>query len=157
MRKRYIQSSERAGNASDSDWLNMEQLAEVELTSEDAAHRIEAALSPDSGVGWQAAVPGEQLIRFRFRQPQRIRRIFLEFVENSLERTQEFCLRWAADGDSSLTEIVRQQWNFSPHGSTREIEDFQVDLAGVRIIELNIIPDTHGCETRAGLANFRVA
>jgi hypothetical protein len=38
-------------------------------------------------------------------------------------RTQEFVLRWSRDTGHSFREIVRQQWNFSPSGGTREVED----------------------------------
>jgi hypothetical protein len=37
--------------------------------------------------------------------------------------------------------VVRQQWNFSPHGTTEEIEDFTVALSGVTVMELRIDPD----------------
>jgi len=35
-------------------------------------------------------------------------------------------LRWSSDVGSSLKEIVRQQWNFSPPESVREVEEYQV-------------------------------
>ena len=37
-------------------------------------------------------------------------------------RTQEFVLRWSPDGGNSVKEIVRQQWNFNPPDSIREVE-----------------------------------
>ena len=141
----------------DEDWLDLERLADVELTSEDPAHPIESALLPMSGSGWRAAQAGEQTIRLVFTSPQQIRRIWLEFVEPLIERTQQFVLRWSADGGKSFNEIVRQQWNFSPHGATHETEDYRVDLSDVSMIELNIIPDTSGGDARASLARLRLA
>jgi len=41
---------------------------------------------------------------------------------------QEFVLRWSPDGGHSFREIVRQQWNFSPPDTTREVEEYQVEL-----------------------------
>ena len=38
-------------------------------------------------------------------------------------------------------EIVRQQWHFSPGGSTFETEDYQVDLPGLSVLELSLDPD----------------
>ena len=38
----------------------MEGLAEVEITSEDAAHPIESALLPGRASGWRAAGPGNR-------------------------------------------------------------------------------------------------
>src|SRR5216684_7690944 len=38
-------------------------------------------------------------------------------------------------------EILRPQWSFSPHGSTSEVEHYQVDLDGVAVLELALKPD----------------
>jgi hypothetical protein len=38
-------------------WLNVEHLAQVEVSSEDAAHPVESALIPGAGPGWQAGQP----------------------------------------------------------------------------------------------------
>ena len=66
----------------------------------------------------------------------------IEFSETEIERTQEFTLRWSAGTGTGTPskQIVRQQWNFSPHGSTREIEDYQVSLENVSLLELMIKP-----------------
>jgi hypothetical protein len=138
-------------------WLDLESLVEVELTSEDAAHPIEAALVPGSGPGWRATEPGEQSIRLLFREPQRIQRIWLRFVEAGAERTQEFVLRWSPAPGASFREVVRQQFTFSPAGMTTEVEDFRVDLAAVTVLELTIIPDQGQGRAYASLAEWRVA
>jgi hypothetical protein len=52
---------------------------------------------------------------------------------------------------------VRQQWNFSPAGSTLEVEDYRVELNGVVMLELSIKPDIGGLEAIASLASWRVA
>ena len=157
MRKRIIPSVQKDTPPPSEDWLDLERLAQVEITSEDAAHPIESALLPGRGSGWRAAEPGEQTIRLLFAHPQRLRRICLEFVEPVTERTQEFVLRWSQDGGQSFREIVRQQWNFSPQGATRETEDHRVDLSGVTVLELSIIPDISGGNARASLAQLRLA
>ena len=74
-----------------------------------------------------------------------------------MERTQEYALRWSSDGGQSFREIVRQQWNFSPQGSTSESEDHRVELSDVTILELIIIPDTSGKIALASLAQLRLA
>ena len=81
MRKRIITPVQQETASLDQDWLNMEGLAEVEITSEDAAHPIESALLPGRASGWRAAGPGKQTIRLLFANPQRLRRIWLNFVE----------------------------------------------------------------------------
>ena len=79
-----------------------------------------------------------------FDQPQRLKYIFLVFEENETGRAEEFVLRWSPNGESSLKEIVRQQWNFSPPDSTREVEEYRVDLSNVTVLELVINPNIGG-------------
>jgi hypothetical protein len=157
MRKRIIAPVEQETAAPDQDWLNLEELAEVEVTSEDAAYPIESALLPGGASGWRAAGPGKQTIRLLFATPQRLRRIWLNFVETHTERTQEYVLRWSADGGQTFREIVRQQWNFSLQGATTETEDHHVDLPAVTVLELNVIPDISGGKAPASLAQLRLA
>ena len=103
------------------------------------------------------ASAGEQTIRLLFDELQRVRRIQLLFHEDHQARTQEFVLRWSPDGGQSYREIVRQQYNFSPPGVTRESEDYAVDLAGVTALELRIVPDISGGDARASVAQLRIA
>lgn len=158
MRKRIITPAQQKTAAPDLQWLNLERLATVEITSEDAAHPIESALLlSDGAAGWRAAGPGAQTIRLLFDHPQRLQRIWLHFEEAQTERTQEYVLRWSPDGGQSFQEILRQQWNFNPQGATREAEDHHVDLAAVTVLELCIIPDISRGAARASLAQLRLA
>jgi hypothetical protein len=157
MRKRLLAPVQQQTAPPGQDWLNVEELAEVEITSEDPAHPIESALLPGGTSGWRAAGPGKQTIRLLFAHPQRLRRIWLNFVEPRTERTQEYVLRWSADGGQSFREIVRQQWNFSPQGATSETEDHHVELPAVTVFELTIIPDIGGGKAFASLEQLRLA
>ena len=157
MRKRIIISVQQETAPPELEWLNMEALAEVEITSEDAAHPIESALLPGRTQGWRASGPGEQKIRLLFAHPQQIGRIWLNFVETHTERTQEYVFRWSPDGGKSFREIIRQQWNFNPQGANSETEDLHVDLPAVTVLELNIIPDISGGNAVASLAKLRLA
>ena len=154
MRKRVIKSTVDDATAAGQEWLDLEPIAQVEVTSEDADHPIEAALAAGDEGGWRAAQPGEQTIRLMFDRPQRLSRIWLRFVEADTARTHEFALRWSPNGGRSFSEIVRQQWNFAPPDTTQEIEDYRVDLAGVTVLELAIRP---GGGARASLAAWRLA
>lgn len=156
MRKKIIGQVEQ-GTEPPGDWWNVEELAEVEITSEDAGHLIESALLPGRTTGWRAAGPGKQTIRILFASPQRLRRIWLNFLETRIGRTQEYVLRWSPDGGQSFREIVRQQWNFSPDGATCQTEDHHVDLPAVTVLELSIIPDTSGGNALASLEQMRLA
>jgi hypothetical protein len=158
MRKRItISPAPKQLSVPDQKWLDMEQLAQVEVTSEDSAHPIEAALVPGEEAGWRAAQPGEQTIRLIFDQPQHLTRMWLLFIEPATARTQEFVLRWSPDGGRTFREILRQQWNFSPPDTIREAEDYRVELSGLTVLELTIIPDKSGSDARASLAQWRLA
>jgi hypothetical protein len=157
MRKRVVGPAQQGTASGAHDWLDVEHLAEVEMTSENTSYPIESALRPGEGSGWRATVPGKQTIRLLFEVPQTIRRIRLGFVETTVSRTQEYVLRWSADGGQSLREIVRQQWNFNPDNAAAETEEHLVELVGVTTLELTIVPDTSGGNTLATLAQFRLA
>ena len=111
----------------------------------------------NSGPGWRAQQAGQQTIRLLFDKPHTIKRIKLVFQEDEWERTQGFTLHWSPDSAASRREIVRQQYNFSPPGMSRELEDYVVDLNGLTMLELSIIPDISGGDTRASLAQLRLA
>ena len=81
MRKRIINRSSKEPSSADQDWLDLERLAQVEITSEDAGHPVESALTADDGPGWLAGEPGEQTIRLLFDEPQALRQIQLVFEE----------------------------------------------------------------------------
>ena len=118
---------------------------------------MEAALVAGEMRGWRAADSGTQTVRLIFDQPQRLTRIALVFEETDTERTQEFVLRWSGDGGRSFREIVRQQWNFSPPDTVREVEEYQVDLSGVTVLELVIVPDISRGSARASLKSLRLS
>jgi hypothetical protein len=157
MRKRIINQSSEAPSSANEDWLDLGRLAQVEISSEGAGHPIESALTVDGGPGWLAGESGEQTIRLLFDEPQALRHIQLVFEEGKRERTQEFVLRWSADSGRSYREILRQQYTFSPPGATREAEDYVVNLQGVTVLELRIVPDISRGDARASLIRLRLA
>src|SRR5229473_6562528 len=157
MRKRVITPIPQSIQPHDEGWLDLDRAASVEVTSEEKDYGIDSALVSGETQGWRAASPGTQTIRLIFDEPQRLTRISLVFEETETERTQEFVLRWSPDGGSSSKEIVRQQWNFSPPETTREVEEYQVELSNVTVLELIIVPNTSGGNARASLKNLRLS
>ena len=153
MRKLMVNRDTQNVSATNQNWLDLEPLAQVEITSEDVGHPIESALIPDRGPGWQAAQLGKQTIRLVFDEPISIGR--LRFDEREHGRTQEFVLQWLSQSQS-LREIVRQQYTFSPPDTNQEIEDYSVKLSGVIALELQIVPDISG-GAHASLAEMRLA
>ena len=157
MRKKIIQPVSKDTAHSNESWLGLEPLAQVEVTSEEAANPVESALIPGPGAGWRAEQPGEQRIQLIFDQPLSLGRIHLRFDERERARTQQFVLRWLPSGEEHSREIVRQQYTFSPPTTTEEIEDYRVDLKNVVGIELKIVPDISGGTARASLAQLSLA
>ncbi|MGA9790419.1 MAG: hypothetical protein WBQ43_06985 [Terriglobales bacterium] len=157
MRKRLITPTQETVRTRGEGWLDVERAAIVEVTSEDKDYPVESAFVSGQARGWRAAAPGPQTIRLVFDQPQRLKHISLVFEENETTRTQEFVLRWSPDGGSSFRDVVRQQWNFSPPGTNREVEDYQVDLPNVTALELNITPNMSGGDARASLKSMRLS
>jgi hypothetical protein len=157
VRKLVGRPASREVSRDEEDWLDLERTARVEISSEDESHPVEAALVRGAWSGWRAAGPGEQALRLLFDEPRRLRRISLLFLEEERARTQEFVLRWSPDGGQTFREVVRQQYNFSPAGATREAEDYEVALDGVTALELVITPDVSGGSARASLERLRLA
>lgn len=156
MRKRRINSPLQTAQPSVEAWLDLDQIALAEVTSEAEGYPIESALVGGGERGWRAASKGSQTIRLIFDQPQRLTRIWLAFEDSENRRTQEFVLRSSQDQGNSFREIVRQQWNFAPPDSIREIEDYAVNLYEVTQLELIIVPDKSGSDARASLAHLRL-
>jgi len=156
MRKRIATATPKTAHAQEG-WLDLERAATVEVTSEDKDFPIECSLSIEPRQGWRAAQPGTQTIRLVFDEPQDIKRILLVFEENEMTRTQEFVLRSSSNAGATFREIVRQQWNFSSPASTREIEEYSIELLDVTLLELTIVPDISGGAARASLKSWHLS
>ncbi len=158
MRKTLINPVTESSLFPDLDFLDLEQLAQVEFSSECQESPVESALSLTAdSTGWQAASSGEQIIRIVFDQALTVKDIVLEFDEQQQSRTQEFVLLWLMDKESTYREILRQQYHFSPPNTTREIEHYQVSLEHLKALELRIIPDIGGGDACAKLKMLRLA
>ena len=125
----------------------------MELTSEDPDRPIERALVDQGTSGWRADAPGPQTICLAWPAPISLGRSRLVFEEHSHARTQEFVIRAATS--EGVREIVRQQFTFSPPGTTVQREEYATSLEGVLRVELAIIPATDGGSSRnpAGIAH----
>ena len=161
MRKSIVSPSSATDSPIQEAWRDLVRIARAEMTSEDAAFPLEQALGKTASTGWRAASTGPQVIRLHFDEPLTIRRIRLQFIERAAERSQEFAV-FVNDGSSpTLREVVRQQWSFSPNGSSEELEDYTVSLTGVTVLELRIDPDrSHDpaqSHSYATLASLKIA
>jgi hypothetical protein len=155
--RKIVKNPETALAPEKASWLDVRTIARVEVTSEDWRYPIESAFDETDERGWRAAERGKQNIRLFFDEPPRVRRIWLRFMELEAERTQQFTLQWSKDKTDALRPLFQQQWNFSPSGSTSEIEDYEVDLNGVWMLQLLIDPDIARGPAVASLASWRLA
>ena len=154
MRKTQLSPS---GSAAPKDWLDLEQAARVEVSSEAEGYPVEGALLKDVQREWRAREPGIQTIRLLFDHPQTIRVIRLVFKEKEFPRTQEFVLRWLPQGTGAWKDVVRQQWTFSPPITETECEEYNVNLPSATALELSIRPDMSGGPTRASLESLQLS
>ncbi len=157
MRKRIINHDTQRSSPHNQGWRDLEKMATVEVSSEEAQRPIEAALVPGASSGWRAAEPGQQIIRLMFDEPQNLRLIHLVFHEHEQERLQEYTLRWSSGDGQAYREIVRQQYTFSPPTTTTEVEDYKVNLDSCAELELSIVPDLRGSAAHASVVEFRLA
>jgi hypothetical protein len=156
MRKRIVERPDTRVEGTNPGHLPIEAIAQVEVTSEDAEHPIDAALYRQGTSGWRAAAPGEQRVAILFDEPELVRKMTLKFVETARPRTHEFVLTWSSQIDGPANIIVRQQWTFSPSGSTTESETYFVDLKNVRMLELMIKPDLSDSTAIASLREWHI-
>jgi len=102
----------------------------------------------------QVKPPARQVITCRL--PEETTTLLKRYAE-FLDSTQEYVVSWSPDAGETWRELVRQQYSFSPQGATSEIEELRVDLPGVTMLELGIIPDQGKGIAHASLAEWRLA
>jgi hypothetical protein len=138
-------------------WLDVQSLARVHASSEDSQYPIASAFEVTSARGWRAADPGVQVIDVHFRRPRDLTRIRLVFDEDREARTQQFTISWSARRGESHGEVIRQQFNFSPTGAIREVQEYVVQLHGIDALQIHITPDIAGRRVLASLTECRLA
>ena len=157
MRKTLLSPIGSSSAAPGHEWLDLEQAARVEVSSEAEGYPAEGALLKDVQDGWRASEPGIQTIWLLFDHPKTIQVIQLVFKEKGLARTQEFVLRWLLQETSVWKDLVPQQWNFSPPTTENECEEYDEHLPSATGLELSIRPDISGGETRASLERLQLS
>ena len=137
--------------------IDIAAVATVLVTSEAAEHPVDYAYDAHRGPGgsrWVAGEPGEQALILGFDVPQAIRRVVLEVEEWEVARTQELQLAVSSDGGTTYREVLRQEYNFSPPGTTFEREDWAVNAQGVTHLRLRIRPDKGDKPCRAMITSL---
>jgi len=132
-------------------------VATVLISSEDPRHPIDYAFDGQRGPGasrWIAAQSGEQTLILAFDTPQTIRKILVEVEEREISRTQEMAVSLSQDGGQTYREIMRQEYNFSPPGTTLEHEEWSINGEAVSHLRLRIKPDKGDKACRATLTTL---
>jgi hypothetical protein len=131
-------------------WLDLDALADVTIVV--SGRRVERSRGT-----WSADHPGEQLIDIRFHHPTSVGRLRVVSSETVQSRTQELTIWASLHRGEQHREVLRQQFNFSPHGATEEVEEYAVQLETVSAIQLRIVPSIDGRPAVAHVRELRVA
>lgn len=137
--------------------LDVALLATLAVTSESADHPVENIFDNRRGPGgsrWVAGTPGEQTLLLAFDAPQNIRQVSLEVEEMWDSRTQELQLAVSQDGGNTYRELLRQEFNFAPPGTTFEREEWVIAAEQVTHLRLCIKPDKGNRPCRASLTTL---
>ncbi len=157
MKKRILEPEKEPAREPRLEGLDILALATALVTSEAPDHPIENAFDGHRGPGasrWVASDPGTQTLILEFATPQTVRGVELEVEEQEIARTQELDLSASVDGGVSWRELVRQQYNFSPPGTTLERESWEVTVEDLTHFRLRITPDQAGTPCRASLTTL---
>jgi hypothetical protein len=155
LRKRVITKPSQAPSPIEGS-IPIEDVAVVEVTSEQPHHPIDNAFDSSRGPGgtrWIADAPGTQFVTLVFDRPQTIRQIGIEVEETEESRTQELSVSASFDGGRTYRELIRQEFHFSPPGTTFERERWSVSADAVTHLRLEIKPDKGGQIGRATLTS----
>jgi hypothetical protein len=140
--------------------IEVAKVATVQVSSEQNDHPIDHVFDTSRGPGgsrWIADEPGGQTVILVFDAPLTITRVGVEVEELAVSRTQELSVSVSNDGGRTYRNLVRQEFNFSPPGTTFEREVWSVAAAEVTHLRLDIKPDKGGRVGRATLTSLSLA
>jgi hypothetical protein len=159
MLRKHLFTAQSVVSAHGSGEKDIAAIATVWVTSETADAPIDHVFDQSRGPGgscWVAAGPGEQRLILAFDTPQTIRTISLEIEEPEVSRTQVLHVSVSSDRGQTYQELRRQEYTFSPPGTTFEREEWAVTADGVTHFQLVITPDKGGHPCRATLTSLVV-
>lgn len=137
--------------------ISIPDSATVLVTSEMPDHPIDYICDGRSGPGstrWIADEEGDQTVVVSFDAARDLHKVRLEVEEPDISRTQELALAVSYDRGQTYREVLRQEYNFSPPGTTFEREEWRVPAQGVTNVWLWIRPDKGGKPCRASITSL---
>lgn len=157
MLRKYLLKDSPAQRVAAPEEKDIAALATVGVTSEAADHPIDNAFDNYRGPGgsrWVAGEPGPQQLLLSFDAPQTLRLLRLEVEERNVSRTQEIQVAISQDGGHTYQTLLRQEYTFSPPGTTFEREEWAMPAEGVTHLQLVIMPDKGGAPCHATLTTL---
>jgi hypothetical protein len=154
LRKQLLQPNESHGSGNE---ISIADTATVLVTSELPDHPIDHICDGQRGPGstrWIAGQAGDQTVILAFDAARNINTVGLEIEEREVSRTQELTLATSRDGGQTYREVLRQEFNFSPSGTTFEHEEWRVAAEGVTNLRVWIRPDKGGKPCRATMTSL---
>jgi hypothetical protein len=155
VRKLIIKPHPATPNATTGE-IDIAEVATVPVTSEAPDHPSDLAFDVARGrrgARCIAGEPGEQTVTLAFDAPQTVNQIFLEVEEPEFARTQELHLSLSCDGGRTYRELLRQEYDFNPAGTTFRREKWTGSAQGVTHLRL-VKPDRAGKPCRATLTSL---
>jgi hypothetical protein len=137
--------------------IDIAEAATVAVSSEDAEHPIDNAFDGRRGPGgsrWIAGEVGDQTLILAFDTPQTLRHIILEIEEQEVTRQQQVEVSVSNDGERTYRVLRRQEYNFSPPGTTFEREEWVVREDEVTHLRVQVLPDKGGRPCRASITSL---
>ena len=159
MLRKHLLTDHPVGQVTEPGEKDIAALATVGVTSEAAEYPIDHAFDSHRGPGgsrWVAGAPGPQRLLLTFDAPQTLRLLRLEVEERDVSRTQDIQVAISRDGGHTYQTLLRQEYNFSPPGTTFEREEWAVTVEAVTHLQLVITPDKGGQPCRATLTSLVV-
>ena len=144
MLRKVIMTDEPASTIAAEPAICIPDRATIIVTSEAHDHPVEHLFDGRNGPGgsrWIAAATGDQTIILAFDNPLFIRMVVLEVEERNASRTQELTLAISRDGGRTYQELLRQEYTFSPSGSTFEREEWALHAPDTTHLRIWIRPD----------------
>jgi hypothetical protein len=137
--------------------ISIADTATVLVTSELPDHPIDHICDGQGGPGstrWIAEQSGDQTVVLAFDTARNIDTVSLEIEEREVSRTQELTLATSRDGGQTYREVLRQEFNFSPSGTTFEHEEWRLAAEGITNLRVWIRPDKGGKPCRASMTSL---
>ena len=157
MLRKHLLTDQRGEQVPEPGEKDIAALATVWVTSEATDYPVDNVFDNRRGPGgsrWVAGAPGPQRLLLAFDVPQTLRLLHLEVEEREVSRTQEIQVAISQDGGHTYQTLLRQEYTFSPPGTTFEREAWAIPAEGVTHLQLVITPDKGGAPCYAILTTL---